>query len=134
MPATDKLEPTPAGPPDADRIAALEAELSAVRRELTHRVAVRTKELRTANEKLYQEILDHRKSGQTLRATEQKYRGFFEHAVEGAYQSTPEGTYLSINPALAHLYGYASAAEMQAAVANIAEDIYVDPTMRQRFK
>ncbi len=36
-----------------------------------------------------------------LELAEQKYRSIFENAVEGIYQSTPEGQYLGANPAMA---------------------------------
>jgi PAS domain-containing protein len=32
----------------------------------------------------------------------------FEHAIEGIFQTTPDGHYLSANPALARMYGYES--------------------------
>jgi PAS domain S-box-containing protein len=112
----------------------LEAELARMQRNFTVRVAARTAALRRTNEQLYNEILERRKAERALRATERKYRGFFENSIEGAYQSSAEGQYLSVNPALARLYGYASPAEMMAAVGNIARDVYVDATMRQRFR
>jgi len=75
-----------------------------------------------------------RASKRALLAAERKYRGFFENAVEGVYQSTVEGRYLDVNPALAKLYGYSSPAAMMAAIGNIAEDIYVHSEMRRRFQ
>ena len=75
-----------------------------------------------------------RASRRALLAAERKYRGFFENAVEGVYQSTVEGRYLDVNPSLARLYGYASPAEMMAAISNIARDVYVQPDMRRRFR
>jgi PAS domain S-box-containing protein len=75
-----------------------------------------------------------RATRRALRAAERKYRGFFENAVEGVYQSTVEGRYLSVNPSLAKLYGYGSPAEMMAAIRNIAEDVYVETDMRPRFQ
>ena len=41
----------------------------------------------------------------TLTEAEGKYRGMFENAVEGIYQSTPDGRYLTVNAALARMYG-----------------------------
>ena len=135
IPATSALtaEPPPGGPGLRER-EVLEAELNRMQRNFAVRVAARTAALRQTNEQLYNEILERKKAERALRATERKYRGFFENSVEGAYQSTAEGQYLSVNPALARLYGYASAAEMMAVVGNIARDIYVDPAMRQRFR
>jgi two-component system, cell cycle sensor histidine kinase and response regulator CckA len=75
-----------------------------------------------------------RASKRALLAAERKYRGFFENAVEGVYQSTVEGRYLDVNPALARLYGYSSPAAMMAAIGNIAEEIYVHSEMRRRFQ
>jgi hypothetical protein len=40
-----------------------------------------------------------------LQEAEARYRGMFENAVEGIYQSTPDGHYLTVNAALARLYG-----------------------------
>jgi PAS domain S-box-containing protein len=75
-----------------------------------------------------------RASRRALLAAERKYRGFFENAVEGVYQSTVGGRYLDVNPSLARLYGYASPAEMMASISNIARDVYVQPDMRGRFR
>jgi PAS domain S-box-containing protein len=75
-----------------------------------------------------------RASRRALLAAERKYRGFFENAVEGVYQSTVGGRYLDVNPSLARLYGYASPAEMMASIGNIARDVYVQPGMRRSFR
>jgi PAS domain S-box-containing protein len=112
----------------------LEAELTRTQRSLAARVAARTAALRRTNEQLYNEILERRKAERSLRITERKYRGFFENSVEGAYQSTAEGQYLSVNPALARLYGYDSPADMMSTIGNIARDIYVDSDMRRQFQ
>ena len=68
-----------------------------------------------------------------LREAEAKYRNIFEHAVEGIFQTTPEGHYLSANPSLAHIYGYATAATMMAELTNIQQQLYVEPQRRQEF-
>jgi PAS domain S-box-containing protein len=75
-----------------------------------------------------------RASKRALLAAERKYRGFFENAVEGVYQSTVEGRYLGVNPSLASLYGYSSPSAMMAAIGNIAEEVYVHSEMRRRFQ
>jgi PAS domain S-box-containing protein len=69
-----------------------------------------------------------------LRDAEAKYRGMFENAIEGIYQSTPDGRYLAVNAALARMYGYETPEEMMAAVSDIQAQIYVDPEYRRRFK
>ncbi len=63
-----------------------------------------------------------------------RYLGMFENAVEGIYQSTPDGHYLAVNPALARMYGYNSPAELLNQVSDISRQIYVDSSMRERFR
>lgn len=36
-----------------------------------------------------------------LEGTREQYEALFENAVEGIFQTTPEGCYLAVNPALA---------------------------------
>ncbi|MCW5553920.1 MAG: PAS domain S-box protein [Verrucomicrobiae bacterium] len=69
-----------------------------------------------------------------LRDAEAKYRSIFENAVEGIYQSTPEGRYLSVNPALARILGYESPAEVIASITDIARQVFVNPARREEFK
>src|SRR5262245_54251787 len=63
-----------------------------------------------------------------------KYRRFFENAVEGIFQTSADGHYLAANPALARIYGYDSVAAMQAGIQDIANELYVDPSRRGEFK
>ena len=68
-----------------------------------------------------------------LREAEEKYRSIFENAIEGIFQSTQEGSYMSVNPALAEIFGYASPDEMVRSVTHIGRQLYVDPCRRQQF-
>jgi PAS domain S-box-containing protein len=61
------------------------------------------------------------------RATEAKFRGLFENAVEGIFQRSPEGKYLDANPALAHMLGYASPHELIDQVTDIRDQLYFEP-------
>ncbi len=78
------------------------------------------------------EITERKKVENVLRETEVKYRNIFENITQGIFQSTPEGRYLSANPALANILGYDSADELINSVTDIGEQIYVDP--QQRYK
>jgi two-component system, sensor histidine kinase and response regulator len=69
-----------------------------------------------------------------LRQAEEKYRGIFEEAIVGIFQTTPDGRLLSVNPALARIYGYDSPEEMQANPHDIGCETYVDPGRREEFK
>lgn len=68
------------------------------------------------------------------RIAERKYQEIFENAGEGIFQSTPEGYYLTVNPALARMHGFDSAAEMIQSCRDISREIYVDPARRDEFK
>jgi PAS domain S-box-containing protein len=57
----------------------------------------------------------------------------FEFLPIGAYRSLPDGTQLRANPALVRQNGYASEAELLAAVHDIAQEWYVDPARRAAF-
>ena len=67
------------------------------------------------------------------RRAEEKYRGIFVNAIEGIFQTTVEGRFVTANPALARMFGYDSPEELLGSVANIAEDLYVDPERREEF-
>jgi PAS domain S-box-containing protein len=61
------------------------------------------------------------------------FRSMFENAVWGIFQTTPDGHYLTVNPALARIYGYESVSEMLEALTDIGRQLYVDPTRRDEF-
>lgn len=63
-----------------------------------------------------------------------KYKSVFDNAVEGIYQSTPEGQYIEVNDAFARLHGYENAKTMRDRVTDIAKHIYVNENDRREFK
>jgi PAS domain S-box-containing protein len=75
----------------------------------------------------------YEKTIEALRRAEQKYRSIFENATEGIFQTTPEGMYLSANPALARMYGYDSPGELLADLVDISRQLYVEPDRRGKF-
>ncbi|MDP8934718.1 MAG: PAS domain S-box protein, partial [Cyanobacteriota bacterium] len=77
--------------------------------------------------------LERKRAEEALREAETKYRSIFENAVEGIFQTTPDGRYLSANRALAEIYGYESCAQMLAELANLNRQLYVDPNRRAEF-
>ncbi|MBE9187247.1 PAS domain-containing sensor histidine kinase [Microcoleus sp. LEGE 07076] len=70
---------------------------------------------------------------QQLEAAEAKYRSIFENAGEGIFQSTPDGRYITANPALARIYGCKSPEEVTAKFTDIDRQLYVDPDRRNQF-
>jgi len=68
-----------------------------------------------------------------LRQAEQKYRSIFENAVEGIFQTTPEGHFLSVNPALARIYGYSTPEELTSNLTKLRQQAYVNPQRQEEF-
>ncbi|HEY9606968.1 MAG TPA: adenylate/guanylate cyclase domain-containing protein [Allocoleopsis sp.] len=70
---------------------------------------------------------------EALQKAQQKYRGIFENSLEGIFQTTLDGDYISANSALAQIYGYDSPDELIAALSSIQHQLYVDPHRRTEF-
>jgi PAS domain S-box-containing protein len=66
------------------------------------------------------------------RASE-KYRSFFENAVEGIFQSTPSGHFIAVNPALAATLGYDSPEDLIESLTDLRNQLYVDPADRDQL-
>jgi two-component system cell cycle sensor histidine kinase/response regulator CckA len=80
------------------------------------------------------DITARKDSEQALRESEAMYRSIFENAVDGFFQSTPEGRFISVNPAFADMLGYASPAELVSAISDIARQYYADPEDRHQYQ
>jgi len=78
-------------------------------------------------------LIQRKQAEESLRIAEEKYHSIVENAMEGIFQSTPSGRYLSANPALAKLYGYDSPEELMSCIKNISQQLYVDPERRLKF-
>jgi two-component system, cell cycle sensor histidine kinase and response regulator CckA len=79
-------------------------------------------------------VIRRKRAEGALREAEERYRSIVENAVEGIFQTTPEGGYLSVNPALARMYGYKSPKELMTGVTDIGRQVYVDPDRRAEFR
>jgi PAS domain S-box-containing protein len=80
------------------------------------------------------DISARKKAEDALREAELKYRGIFDSAIIGIFQSSPEGRFLSVNNSMATTYGYDSPEDMIASITNISKQFYVDPKRRQEFQ
>ncbi|NER78634.1 MAG: PAS domain S-box protein [Leptolyngbya sp. SIO1D8] len=83
---------------------------------------------------MVRDISDRKEAEAALRVAEENYRSIFEHALEGIFQSSPEGHFINVNPALARIYGYASPTEMLESITDIGEQLYVDSDKRAEFQ
>ena len=82
---------------------------------------------------LIQDISKSKEVEQSLRDAETRYRSIFENATEGIFQTSPNGHYLMVNPALARMYGYGSPEELISALNNIQQQLYVTSGRREEF-
>jgi diguanylate cyclase (GGDEF)-like protein/PAS domain S-box-containing protein len=82
---------------------------------------------------LEREIAEHKAAEKALKQSEQKYRAIFEQAGEGIFQTTPDGRCLSVNPALARMFGYDSPEDAIADITDLERRIYANPADRERL-
>jgi PAS domain S-box-containing protein len=62
---------------------------------------------------------------QERQEAEEKYRNIFDNSSEGLYQVSPEGYFITANPAAARTLGYESPEELINTVTNIGSQVYV---------
>ena len=77
---------------------------------------------------------EQKRTQAALKKAEEKYRGIFENAIEGIFQSSPDGRFISANPAMARIFGYDSAEDLIDHRRDIASQHYVDPRQRRIFE
>lgn len=63
----------------------------------------------------------------------EEYQSIFENAMEGIFQSSTDGRFLKVNPAMARIYGYDSPEDMVNSVTDIAKHVHVDLATREQF-
>jgi PAS domain S-box-containing protein len=82
----------------------------------------------------FEDVTDRKLLEDQLRTAQQEYRDIVDNAVVGIFQTTPEGRYLTVNPAMAAMLGYDSPRQLIATITNIPRQIYVDPNLREELK
>ncbi len=82
----------------------------------------------------FRDITARQRAERAQRQAEERFRSIFENAVEGIYQSTPDGRFISVNPAMARMFGYASPEEMISTIRDIGTEFYLDKAKRDDFK
>ena len=80
------------------------------------------------------DITKRKKAEEGLKKAEEKYRNIFENAIEGIFQTTPDGRLLVANAALAHMLGYHSPEELIRSITDIENQIYADPDRRAELR
>lgn len=79
------------------------------------------------------DVTDRKQAEQSLREAERRYRSIFENAIEGVFQSSPASGYLTVNPALARMYGYDTPEQLIEQLTDIDRQLYVQPSRRAQF-
>ncbi len=78
-----------------------------------------------------QDVTERKRAEEALRRSETRYRELVENATYGIFRATLSGKFLDVNPALAHMLGYDSKAELLSR--DLATDVYHDPAARERI-
>ncbi len=81
-----------------------------------------------------EDITERKDLEDQLRLAQDQYREIFDNAIVGVFQSTPEGRYLTVNPAMAKMLGYGSPQELIGSITDIGRQVYVDPDYRNVLK
>ena len=68
------------------------------------------------------------------RLAEESYRKLFEASVDGIYVTTPDGTVLNANPALARIMGYDAPEQLIANIGDMTQSIYVHASARAEYQ
>jgi len=120
---------------EVDRITAAAAavEANTFHPTILELVAARTDELGRLARVFTHTVQTMKTREQDLRIAEEQYRSIFENALEGIFQSSPDGRFISVNPAMAKIHRYSSPDEMMVPVDKLAKRIYVDQNRRDDF-
>ena len=68
-----------------------------------------------------------------MQQAQEKYHSIFAHAITGIFQTTPEGQFITVNPAAVRMLGYASAEALMESINDIKTQLYVDASRRSEF-
>jgi len=98
---------------------------------LEQRVEESTTALTATATHLRQEINARMRTDEALRKREAQYRALFERVPVGLYRSTPDGTIVDANPAMAHMLGYP---DPESLLGVDAISLYLDAEDRSRWR
>jgi PAS domain S-box-containing protein len=76
------------------------------------------------------DITDRQIAEARRQQSEEKYRRLYEDAAIGIFHSSFEGRFLDVNSSLAKMLGYETPQEVMDSIYSIAEQIYVEPQVR----
>ncbi|MHC1730287.1 MAG: PAS domain S-box protein [Syntrophobacteraceae bacterium] len=74
-----------------------------------------------------------RTAEESLKKAEEKYRNIFEGALEGIFETSPEGKPLTCNPRLAKMLGYDSPEDVLSSISDLGHQAWIDPNQRLEY-
>jgi PAS domain S-box-containing protein len=74
-----------------------------------------------------------REAEQKLRTSEEKFRGIFESAPVGVFQSNAAGCLVNVNAKMARMFGFETPEEMLSEVGSNLQQLYIDAAQRHRI-
>ncbi len=76
-----------------------------------------------------------RQGREALIAAEEKYRSIFENAIEGIFQFSPQrGRFITVNPSMAAILGYASPGEVIAVITDAGRRFFASDAGRLEYE
>lgn len=80
------------------------------------------------------DITDLKRATESHLQAEERFRNIFENAIEGIYQTTIEGQFITVNPSLARMFGYDSPYDLINSITDLGTQLYTDPKDRLHMK
>ncbi len=105
--------------------------LQTAKEELELRVAARTAELQSANDRLSLELGRRSRIQEMLRKAAERYKNLFDNSPIGIYRTNPDGLILMTNPSLLRMLGYSSFNGLSSL--NVDKRLYEPTYLRKRF-
>lgn len=121
------------------RLPVVEARIKAVLRleeEMENRkiLACRLEDLnKNLEERIREKTAELEQAHENLKVNEKKFRSIFENAIEGIFQSSPDGRLLNTNASMARILGYSSPHDLMATIRDVAI-LYANPEERDVFR
>jgi PAS domain S-box-containing protein len=79
------------------------------------------------------DITERKQAEELLTQAERKYRSIFENAVEGIFQTTPNGQVVAANPAHAKMLGYDTPEDLILSLTDVTHQVYTRSEQRSEF-
>ncbi len=81
-----------------------------------------------------QKTIALKQAHEDLRASEKRYRTIYETAIEGIFEITPQGRFLSASPSLARMLGYESPLELISTINDAGRQHFIAAEDRTRLR